>query len=116
VSFEVALINRLKTGSIKNVYFFGDDFGKLHAPYIVIKPISGGDRILYQIFVHMALGSQVLLKNYVLIELTELFKEPVIFEKNTITVRSTGQWFGWYVDEGDNTLAMSRDFFVPIII
>jgi hypothetical protein len=116
MSFNTELINRLKTGSIKNVMLFGDSFDKLKPPYVVIKPIASGDRKLYQIIAHMALGMQDLLEKYIIRELPKLLNEPIEADGNTATARSTGFWLGPYVDEGDNTLAISRDFYVPIII
>ena len=116
MTINTALINRLKTGSIKNILIFGDSFDKQKAPYIVVKPMASGDRKLYQIFVHMALGMYDDLERYMLKELPELLNEPLEANDNRVTARSTGVWFGPYVDAGDNTLAMSRDFSVPIII
>lgn len=116
MTVNTALIQRLKTGSIKNVLLFGDSFEKQTAPYVIVKPIAGGDRKLYQIIVHVKLGLHDNLEKYILQELTDLFSKPLSVEESTITVRSTGAWFGPYVDQGDNTLAMCRDFFVPIII
>jgi len=113
---NVELIKRVKTGSIKNVLLFGDSFDRQNPPYIVVKPIAGGDRKLFQIIVHVVIGKQEVLENYVLGELPELLKKPLTDGENKISIRSTGGWLGPYVDEGDNTLAMSRDYFVPIIL
>jgi hypothetical protein len=116
VSFYNQLIDRLKKGSIKNIKLFGNDMGNKPTPYLTIKPIAGGDRELLQFIVHMGLGTHELLKNYLLMELATLLKEPIEYDGKSITVRSTGVWTGPYVDEGDNSLAMSRDFYIPIII
>lgn len=116
ITFNTEIINRIKTGSIKNVAFFGDSTVKPKTPYVVIKPMAGGDRKLLQIFVHVALGMQDVLEAYILQELPELLKKPIESEAKQITVYSTGAWLGPYVDEGDNTLVMSRDFFIPVIL
>ena len=116
MTFNTAIIQRLKTGSIKNVLLFGDSMNKLSAPYVVIKPIAGGDRKLYQIIVHILFGMQDILENYVLRELEQLLKEPLEADGKYTTCRSTGTWFGPYIDEGDNNLAMSRDFYIPIVL
>jgi len=116
VSFYTELLNRLKQGSIKNVKFFGDDMTKKPTPYLTIKPYAGGDRELLQFIAHMGLGTHELLKNYLLVELSFLLREPIEYDGKSITVRSTGGWSSFYVDEGDNTLAMSRDFYIPIIL
>jgi len=116
ITFDTEIITRLKTGSIKNVFLFGDSFDRSVKPYVVVKPIAGGDRELYQIIVHAAIGMQDFLKEYILRKLPALLKEPLETEGKMVTVRSTGSWTGPYVDEGDNTLAMSRDFYKPIIL
>jgi len=116
VTFDTELINRLKTGSVKNVFMFGDSFDRSVKPYVVVKPIAGGDRELLQIIVHVALGMHNMLKEYIFRKLPALLKEPLKADGKVVTVRSTGAWLGPYVDEGDNSLAMSRDFYKPIIL
>lgn len=116
ITFNTELINRLKTGSIKTVRMFGDSVDQQKPPYVVVKPIAGGDRKLLQIIVHAGLGMQDILEAYIFHELPALLKEPLEADGKRITVYGTSAWIGPYVDEGDNTLAMSRDFFVPVII
>jgi len=116
MTYNTAIINRLTSGNIKNVFLFGDSFNRPAAPYVVVKPIAGGDRKLFQIIVHGAIGAQDVLEKYILQELTKLLKEPLEAEGKKVTAKSTGAWLGPYVDEGDNTLAMSRDFYIPIIM
>lgn len=114
-TYNTEIINRLKTGSIKNVILFGDSFDRQAIPYVVVKPMASGDRKVYQIIVHMALGMQDGLERYIFQELLELLEEPLRADESQITVKNTGAWLGPYVDEGDNTLAMSRDFYIPLI-
>ena len=116
MSYNIAIVERIKTGGIKNAVFFGNNFYRKETPYVVIKPVAGGDRMLYQIIVHAVLGTQDFLEDYVFKELPELLKKPLEAGGKQITVRSTGQWNGPYVDGSDNTLAMSRDFYIPIIL
>jgi len=115
-TYNTEIVNRLKTGSIKNVLLFGDSFDRQKPPYVVVKPIAGGDRILYQIIVHMALGMQDDLELYILRKLPALFEEPLKVNGYRMPVKNTLAWLGPYVDESDNTLAMSRNFHIPIII
>jgi hypothetical protein len=110
------VINSIKQGSIKTVILFGDDMNRVATPYVVVKPIMGGDRKLYQIIVHMETGTQDILETYVFRELPALLKEPLTADGKQITVHDTKAGMGSYVDEGDNTLAMSRDFFIPVIL
>ena len=116
MSYDIVLVNRIKEGGIKNAVFFGNSFDRKETPYVVIKPEAGGDRILYRFIVHAVLGTQDFLKDYVFRELPELLKTPLEAGGKQITVRSTGHWNGPYVDGSDNTLAMSRDFYIPIIL
>jgi hypothetical protein len=116
VSFNGELINRLASGSIKVVRLFGDGIERPKAPYVVAKPIAGGDRKILQILVHVGLGMQDTLEAYIFRELPALLKEPLEAGGKRVTFYSTGAWTGPYIDEGDNTLAMSRDFYVPVII
>ena len=115
ITFNTEIISRIASGSIKNVQLFGDSLDRPAPPYAVVKPIAGGDRKLLQIIVHMALGMPDILEAYLLRELPELLKEPLESGGRTITVMDTGAWYGPYTDEGDNTLAMSRDFYIPCI-
>jgi hypothetical protein len=116
ITWNTEIINRIKQGSIKTVILFGDSMDRVAAPYVVVKTIAGGDRKLLQIFVHGDIGTQDILEGYVLRELPALLKAPLEADGKRITVHSTGAWLGPYVDEGDNTLAMSRDFYIPVIL
>ena len=116
ITWNTEIINRLKTGSIKNVLLFGDSMNRPAPPYVVVKPIAGGDRKLLQIIVHGALGTQDTLEAYILRELPALLQEPLKTAGKVIHLRNTGAWLGPYTDEGDNTLAMSRDFYLPVVL
>jgi len=116
ITWNNEIINRIKQGSIKTVILFGDSMDRVSAPYAVVKPIMGGDRKLYQIIVHTEIGTQDILEAYVFRELPTLLKEPLTVEGKQITIHDTKAGMGSYVDEGDNTLAMSRDFFIPVIL
>ena len=116
IAFNAAMTNRIAAGSIKNVLLFGNSFGRHAPPYAVIRPMAGGGRKLYQVTAHMEPGMHEALEEYIFRELPRLLKEPLEEGGKHITAKSTGGWHGPYVDEGDNTLAMSRDFYVPAII
>jgi len=116
-TWNTEIINRLKQGTIKTVVLFGDSVERIEAPYVVVKTIAGGDRKLIQIYVHGVIGGvQDILEAYIFRELPALLKAPLEANGKKITVYSTGGWNGPYIDEGDNTLAMSRDFFIPVIL
>lgn len=115
VTWNTEIINRLKTGSIKNALLFGDSMNRPPPPCAAVKSLAGGDRKLVQIIVHGALGTQDVLEAYILRELPSLFREPLRTGSAVMNLRSTGAWLGPYTGEGDNTLAMNRDFYVPVI-
>jgi hypothetical protein len=116
ISFNAEVIDRLKTGSIKNVALFGDSLDRPATPYVVVKIVAGVGRKLLQIHVHSDPGTQDALEAYIFQELPALLRAPLEKDGRRVTVYDTSTWQGPYVDEGDSTLAMSRDFFVPVII
>ena len=116
IAWNTEVIARHKTGSVARVMLFGDGVDRAQKPYVVVKPIAGGDRKLLQIIVHGALGTADMLEAYVFRELPALLKEPLVAGGKTVHVLSTGGWLGHYTDGEDNTLAMSRDFYLPVIL
>jgi hypothetical protein len=110
------IVKRLESGSIKNVMVFGDSFDRPAPPYVVVKSVPGVGRKLLQIIIHTGPGMQDVLEEYIFRELPTLLKAPLEKDGKRVTVYSTSTWLGPFVDEGDNTLAMSRDFFIPVII
>ena len=116
ITFYKELLERLKTGSIKNVLLFGNSTGKLPQPYAVVKPIASGDQKVLQVIAHTALGMHQFLEAYIFRELPELLKKPLESGGKYLRVMDRRSWYGPYVDEGDDTLAMSRDFYVPVVL
>lgn len=115
ITFYKEIVDRLKTGSISNIVMFGNHLSKLAVPYLVIKPLFSIDRELFTFYVHVFLGEHEKLSEYILKELPELLKEPLERTGEQISIFDTRNLFGFYVDEADNTLAMTRDFYIPII-
>lgn len=116
IAWNTEIVTRLKTGSIPRVMLFGDGVDRSVTPYVVVKPLSGGDRKLYQIIVHGALGTMDTLEEYLFRELPSLLKAPLQSAGKVTTVMDTGNWVGPYTDQFDNTLAMSRDFYIMLVI
>ena len=116
IVWNTEIVERLKTGSIKNVLLFGDSFERQKAPYVVVKPMLGGDRKVYQIIVHMAFGMQDLLEKYLMSELPELLMKEPLQKDGAITIVEKTDECGGYPDDDDNTLAMYRKFYIPIRI
>jgi hypothetical protein len=116
ITFNSEIVKRLESGSIKTVMAFGESLDRPAPPYVVVKAVPEADRRLLQIIIHAGAGMQEMLEEYIFRELPALLKAPLEKEGKRVTVYSTNAWLGPYIDEGDNTLAMSRDFFVPVII
>ena len=116
ITWNTEMINRLKTGSIKNVLLFGDSMKQLNIPYVVVKPIFSSDRKLWQVFAHYSIGNEDKLEEYVLYELDRLLDDPLAIDGQMVYVKAAGTLSGPYVDEGNNTLAMSRDYFIPLTV
>jgi hypothetical protein len=114
-TFYPEITARLKQGSIKNVYMFGDSLDRYEPPYVVVKPLLGGDRKVLQFFARTRLGEHEKLEAYSMRELPRLLKESIISGTYRITLYDTKNCSGLYVDSADNTLGMSRDFYVPVI-
>jgi hypothetical protein len=113
-----AVIDRLKTGSMKSVIPFGNSETIPPLPYVCVKPEPGAtnDRLNLRIIVHREQGEQILLEKYIYEELSGLLNLSVWLEKadgGKFRVMSNGDWFGPYVDEGDKSLVMERMFYVP---
>lgn len=103
----------VKTGSVQFVSEFGDSAIGRPKPYAVIKPskLADGKRS-YRITAHFAIGENKKIEEYVNCELPEL-----IFASRNIIGQSKYKiipnFEGVIVDPGDNTLSMSREFFIP---
>jgi len=115
-----ALIEKLKTGSIKSVVLFGDQTTSLKTPYVVVKPESGaGDgQRQWRIIVHEKVGMYDSLSKYLFQELDEL-----LVNKNGAKVFITDE-AGMYrlyasgytdiqTDTSDSTIFMERLFIQP---
>jgi hypothetical protein len=112
-----AIINRLKTGSIREVVLFGDSDRVPEPPYVVVKTETGPIQNRYiRLIVHMNQGEQDLLEDYIFHELTTLLGKQV-----WLTGRNGGQfrlfnaemWSEPILGNNDETIAMERVFILP---
>jgi hypothetical protein len=113
-----AVVDRLKTGSIKSVIPFGNSDTLPPPPYVCVKPEPGAmnDRLNFRLIVHRKQGEQVPLEKYVFEELGGLLNPGVWLEKaggGKFRVMSGGDWYGPYAEDGDKTIVMERMFYAP---
>jgi hypothetical protein len=117
VTWNSEVIERIKTGSVTRASLFGDGIDRSVAPYVTVKPIAGGDRKVFQFLVHFPLGNMDKLEAYLLRELPELFASPLIAPDGTrVHLRDASLWGGPYTDGADNTIVMTRDFWLPVVL
>jgi len=117
-----AIIERLKTGSIKNVVLFADSMKIPAPPYVVVKPDVGaipGTR-RYRVYVHAQQGHLDTLEKYVFTELPGLLlsneNEPKVRlkdEEGRLFQLDSDEWFDVRLEGSDNTIYMERIFFHP---
>jgi hypothetical protein len=113
-----AIINRLKTGSVKSVVAFGDSAKTPGTPYVVVKPEPGvnSDKQNFRIILHRNQGESDLSEKYIFEELSGLFNRHVWLEKQgggKFRLQSNGDWYGPIGMNDDNTIAYERIFFAP---
>ncbi|MDR1952364.1 MAG: hypothetical protein LBQ37_02470 [Elusimicrobiota bacterium] len=116
-NINTIVYEQIKTGSIKNVVFFGDSDKMPPPPYVVIKTEADNmnHRLIFRFIVHRVMGEQDLIDFYIRKELRDLLSD-VATEQGNIRFYSTDEWVGVQARSDDNTISMERTFFVPIIL
>ena len=120
-----AIVERLKTGSIKSVILFADGMEIPPPPYVVVKPEAGaipGTR-QYRIFAHTRQGHADEIDEYIFSELPRLLlsneNEPRVRlkdENGRVYQLQSGDWFDVRLEDSDKTIYMERIFFHPFKI
>lgn len=115
-----AIVNKLKTGTIKNVILFADSMMIPPPPYAVVKPENGaipGTR-QYRIIVHIDQGLMDELERYVFVELAELLESQTLEDEEGrfYKLKSSGEWTDVRVDPYDQAIYMERVFYIPFRI
>jgi hypothetical protein len=113
-----AVVDRLKTGSIKSVVPFGNSATVPPPPYVCVKPEPGAmnDRQNFRIIVHRKQGEQVLLEKYIFGELGKLLNPSVWLAKaggGKFRVMNNADWYGPYAEDSDKSIVMERIFYAP---
>jgi hypothetical protein len=111
------IVERLKTGTYKNVVQFGVE--KLpSAPYVVVKYEREALGALYRVIAHFKPGQNTFLEDYVTDELMTLLDEyeSTTRHGNFQKVYATDEMSGIITDNDDGTIAMERVFLAPGIL
>jgi hypothetical protein len=113
-----AIIDRLKTGSIRNVVLFGDGAKMPPPPYVVVKPEKDarGENRTVRIIVHQKQGEQDQMEDYLFKELVSLLGRNIILtgrngSRNRLVF--SGEWTETITGNDDNTIAMEKIYIIP---
>jgi hypothetical protein len=113
------VVEKLKTGSIKNVVPFGSPLPV--APYVVVREENAGGNVTrFRVIAHMTQANVLALDTYAKVELGTLLagfealdrfgnrfrlEEPVVKE-----------WTGVGAISDDSTISMERSFYAPLLL
>jgi hypothetical protein len=113
----VTVLEKTKTGSIKNVVAFGSALPV--APYAVIKQEPAPDNeTRFRIIAHMLQGSQVALNAYIFNELPSLLAGFTAKDEvgNQFQLEDRQEWYPVAAVSDDKTISMERCFYAPLLL
>ena len=107
-------VERLKTGTVKNVVPFGVSTMP-SPPYVVVKPESAQNGRNFRIIPHFGVGQNILLENYVFNELSTLLKNFVTTDRNgnNVKIKDAEEYTDIVCENDDSTISMERVFYIP---
>lgn len=113
------IVERLKTGAIKNVVPYGT--ASLPAPpYIVVRPEEDalGRGRLMRVFIHMSPGQQIFLEDYAFNTVPTLLDDYDADDRhgNYNEVLATPEYGDIVTNNDDGTISMERRFLVPQVM
>lgn len=110
------IIERLKTGRIKNVVAYGIE--QLPAPpYVIVRPesdpLNRGRR--YRIIIHMNPGQQTFLEDYLFNDLSDLLDDfsATSRHNNYNILLAENEYVDTIISNSDRTISMERIFLLP---
>ena len=114
VKMTTRIVERLKTGSVKNVVQFGIATMPA-APYVVVKPEASGNGRNFLVIAHFKAGQNILLENYIFNEVSTLLKNFVTTDRhgNNVRIKDAEKYTDIVVENDDSTISMERVFYVP---
>jgi hypothetical protein len=113
------IIDKLKTGSIKNVILFSDDDVFPEPPYVIVKPEIGTlqNTRSYKIIAHMEKGNFDILEDYVLKEIDSLLLSDYLKDEEGSRFKLYASGFTDITPEkSDNSCFMERLYYTPMRI
>jgi hypothetical protein len=105
----VAIVKRLKTGSIPNVFRYGDTEKMPPPPYVCVRPENDNGVRRVTMYAHRKPGEGDLIEAYTLHELTELMKST---DFDNRPAYGGNEWTD-IIGNDDGTISMSRTFVFP---
>jgi hypothetical protein len=112
------VVEKLKTGTIKNVVPFGSKLPA--APYVVVKQEPAPDNeTRFRIIVHAVQGSQIIILNpYIFNELSTLLSGFSAEDEvgNQFLLEDRQEWSGVIPSSDDSTISMERCFYAPLLL
>jgi hypothetical protein len=117
ITWNSEIVNRLKTGSVKNVVFYNDSSAPPpRPPYAVVKPLAREGSKLFTVYAHFLMGQQDELEAYVIRELPALLRAQLVSGEHRTDVIDTRSYTLGLAISDDGTISGSRDFYIPIIL
>ncbi|MCL2043338.1 MAG: hypothetical protein FWG89_04270 [Treponema sp.] len=118
---NTAILNQLKTGSVKKVILFGDSGPVPVPPYVVLKPepTEENDRQNFRISIHRNPGENDISEAYIFTELPALLSNRIWMETGSgskFRLMNSGEWNGPLAPEDSETIVYERIFFAPKLI
>jgi hypothetical protein len=110
-----SIIERLKTGTVKNVVLFADSMKVPSLPYVVVKPETGviANTRQYRIIIHYQQGMADDLETYTMVEIDKLLPGTIDDGKHRYKLYKCG-YTDITVEPHDDTLFMERIFYTPL--
>lgn len=112
------IMERLRTGSIGNVFRFGDVDTPTGSPYVIVKPETNPIGRTFRIIAHFDKGFGRDLDLYIFNELPDLLSNYSYTDEygNYVTVKDAKEYTDIITDNDDSTISMERLFYIPLIL
>ena len=113
-----AIIEKLKTGSISNIFLFSDIDVIPKPPYVAVKPEAGviENTRQFRIIAHTQRGEYDKLQNYILKECDSLLLGTICDSEETNYKLYANGYTDITPEEEDNTYFAERIYYAPLLI
>ena len=112
------VMERLREGSIQNVFRFGDVDSPTTSPYVCVKSEVNPIGRTFRIIAHFDKGFASALDLYIFNELPDLLTNYSYTDEygNYVTVKDAKEYTDVVTDNDDSTISMERLFYIPLIL